>query len=789
MAARFSFRLATALFVALAAVACARAYSLMYDESGIYVVKWQNAPIPVRVKLPTTVNLLDGTSLSGAVLNAAEAWNRELGMMQIAPQAVAPGSYSSGNGINEIVLDSSYDGETFPAGTLAITLGYTSGNARAESDIVFNSAYSWNSYRGPLRSGIEDIHRVALHELGHFLGLDHPDEHGQNQIAIMNSRVSSLDALQYDDRNGGQRLYGVPGSRAWGDAFADAVELVFYGDNTNRNAMTSGATAEPGEPQHGGAYNIRSIWWKWTAPRAGDVTITTMGSDFDTVLGIYTGGAVNALTRITDNDDVDPGVIRTSTVSFHAREGTTYYIALGGWGAEGDAYSYTGFAVLNVTFSATPTLPVFTAHPVDARTSEGGMIAFSAQASGYPNPSYRWQHQAVGGSWVDLPDSGEFDPWRGAVYRTTALVSRAGERFRCLATNSSGTAISNSATLNIVSTTPSATQPLVMWSGPDVSLFTAAPDNAVLQWYRNGVALAGSTAPILSLPAFRLEQAGLYGVTAIVGGTVASPLAVVGLKTTEKVVGAASEVGSNIPHGNGNIYDQVLLQGPAATITANPGQVVRMSFVDLSDDIVQVEFSGAGALSVTLDNATGPARPIKYAQPEVGYWRGHASIVVTGASANTHLSIFSVGRVTAVNQALFPAGMTYDGMADIAFVAIDSSDGKFGGLFLGNTSFVATRGAAGIYAPDIDILGPVYLGDITAEDTGVPMIVVGSAADVRITGGDLFQPNGQGVQVEGVSRLQMSAGTDSHGAAQLAQPLRASLLQDGVDVTQSMTVP
>src|SRR4051812_34221171 len=72
------------------------------------------------------------------------------------------------------------------------------------------------------------------------------------------------------------------------------------------------------------------------------------------------------------------------------------------------------------------------------------------------------------------------------------------------------------------------------------------------------------------------------------------------------VSGAAVEVASSIRHPNGNIYDQVLLTGPSATVTngwsdptaaargTSPDKITRIAFVDLNGDIVQVEFSGAG---------------------------------------------------------------------------------------------------------------------------------------------------------------------------------------------------
>jgi hypothetical protein len=128
--------------------------------------------------------------------------------------------------------------------------------------------------------------------------------------------------------------------------------------------------------------------------------------------------------------------------------------------------------------------------------------------------------------------------------------------------------------------------------------------------------------------------------------------------TTGKVLGAAVEVGSDIRHANGNTYDQVLLTGANATVAANPGQVTRVSFVDLSNDIVQVEFSGAGALTVTLDNASGPAPAVNYNQPAVAYMKGHARIAIAGADETTNVSVFSVGRSNAANQGLFRGDVT-----------------------------------------------------------------------------------------------------------------------------------
>ena len=51
------------------------------------------------------------------------------------------------------------------------------------------------------------IYRLLLHELGHVVGLGHPDEHGQNVQAVMNSRVY-YNELQPDDIEGILALHG-----------------------------------------------------------------------------------------------------------------------------------------------------------------------------------------------------------------------------------------------------------------------------------------------------------------------------------------------------------------------------------------------------------------------------------------------------------------------------------------------------------------------------------------------------------------------------------------------------
>ena len=100
------------------------------------------------------------------------------------------------------------------------------------------------------------------------------------------------------------------------------------GTTTGTNLL---ATKQAGEPTHhpwgnrGGA----SVWWQWTAPSTGSVTVSTAGSTFDTVLAVYTGSTVDGLTWVASNDDDDGS--SHSRVTFNVTGGMTYRIAVDGF--------------------------------------------------------------------------------------------------------------------------------------------------------------------------------------------------------------------------------------------------------------------------------------------------------------------------------------------------------------------------------------------------------------------------------------------------------------------------
>ena len=113
------------------------------------------------------------------------------------------------------------------------------------------------------------------------------------------------------------------------DMFANRT--VITGTNINVTGSNVGATQEIGEPSHAGETGGASVWWSWTAPFAGTVTISTFGSSFDTLLGVYSGSSVSSLTEVASNDDDPEADTVTSKVVFDVPANQTYQIAVDGY--------------------------------------------------------------------------------------------------------------------------------------------------------------------------------------------------------------------------------------------------------------------------------------------------------------------------------------------------------------------------------------------------------------------------------------------------------------------------
>jgi hypothetical protein len=135
------------------------------------------------------------------------------------------------------------------------------------------------------------------------------------------------------------------------DNFANAQKV--SGSSGSTTGSNVGASKETGEPNHATNTGGASVWYSWTAPSSGDATVTTAGSSFDTLLGVYTGTSVSSLTEVASNDDANPPSVSTSSVAFSAVSGTTYMIAVDGFNGPVSGL-HTGSVTLNWNESTAP---------------------------------------------------------------------------------------------------------------------------------------------------------------------------------------------------------------------------------------------------------------------------------------------------------------------------------------------------------------------------------------------------------------------------------------------------
>jgi hypothetical protein len=232
--------------------------------------------------------------------------------------------------------------------------------------------------------------------------------------------------IAVDGKNGARghveiRLRPHPANDDFAEASPIEVGATAAGYNT-------GALHDGGEPSHAGNPERSSVWYRWTAPFSGPVALDTCDSDFDTLLAVYTGTGVNALTPVAANDD-GAGCGPQSELTFAATAGTTYRIAVDGRdGAAGDIL----LRLAKVLPPSPPANDDFSSPEGlsgrEARSDHSTNTAYATKQAGEPehagNPGgdslwYSWTAPADGTVKLDTCESG-FDTLL-AVYTGTSV--------------------------------------------------------------------------------------------------------------------------------------------------------------------------------------------------------------------------------------------------------------------------------------------------------------------------------------------------------------------------------
>ena len=169
----------------------------------------------------------------------------------------------------------------------------------------------------------------------------------------------------------------------------------------------------------------------------------------------------------------------------------------------------------------TTTAPTITTHPADQTVQAGQTATFSVVASGTAPLSYQWQKNSV-----DISGA------TSASYTTPATAKAdSGALFRCVVTNSAGSATSNAARLIVTSsTTPQITydpvdQLVAVGQPATFRVFATGAGTLAYEWQKNGTAISGATGASYTVAAAALSDSGaLYRcvVTNASGGVTSS---------------------------------------------------------------------------------------------------------------------------------------------------------------------------------------------------------------------------------------------------------------------------
>jgi hypothetical protein len=343
-----------------AATTTALASSANPSVAGQSVTVTATVSAPAGAGVPTGgVTFRDGQSVLGtAALDPS-------GTAQLTTSALSAGSHS---------ITATYSGDANFSASTSAALTQTVNPAPAPGSTTTSLASSLNpssfgrlvTFTARVTASGTPTGSVTFRDGSRVLGTATLDSTGAASLAtnVLSSGSHGITAAYGGDATFAASTSAVLTQQVNAPAAAPANDnfinrAVLQGTSATAYGTNVKATKESGEPRHAGITGGRSVWWAWTAPASGSVTLDTAGSTFDTLLAVYTGTSVSGLKAVASNDDAAGGGGVWSEVTFTATAGRQYQVAVDGYGGATGAItvhvSQGGTTAATTAFSASAT--------------------------------------------------------------------------------------------------------------------------------------------------------------------------------------------------------------------------------------------------------------------------------------------------------------------------------------------------------------------------------------------------------------------------------------------------
>lgn len=270
-------------------------------------------------------------------------------------------------------------GSEFGENTLAVTTTSgpcfnslcSNGFTITDADIVFNSAENWDIYNGPLRfDGTSEFERVALHELGHALGLRHT-----TADAIMQAFIFDTDSLQIDDIAGVASIYGAEVVNIYGVTLVAPDDAAISGPSTSNNL--SGTLSSNDNQLDGKSLDL----YQYTFENDSSIDIRLSSLAFDPFLYLIRVSATQAWIPSSTFVDDNSGSGNGARINRNIQAGTYW---LGVTSADISAAGNYAFSIITSTSNPPSSFETFTSiYGIDVLINPNSNIVGSLAASDF----------------------------------------------------------------------------------------------------------------------------------------------------------------------------------------------------------------------------------------------------------------------------------------------------------------------------------------------------------------------------------------------------------------------